>query len=319
MRGSVKLNRSSSMSSAKAPDSPRSLWNWIYGKDNQRSPPNPQGCLPTTSSTHTTSTEKHHKHRSSPEQVPDGSQSGNPAVATGKELHRGGGERRYDDGARSRPSTTSREKKHTSEQTVDSSTNDRDGVSHSHAAAPKPERRSSRKPPVPLKPENMPAVPGGGAVDSVRRDTEAELHILDRQTLQKFLRLGLERQRDIFTTYSHGLRNAYGTARTKDDILRTINRVSKDYKDQTDRNIDEQNDSATTLINNLQPQFISSAMHYWAILLVEFNNFLSTSMIAAQEADERSLKLTSKFWAVDKRLEDGVGSAYNGAISNILV
>lgn len=357
----LKINRSSTMSSGKAPDNSRSLWRWgsvLTRAGTNNSSSTPPDNIPAASSVHVTSAEKHGRNHSSPEQVSDVPISRAPAVAhNGKpsrpSSHASRGGRGDDTGARpssSRPSTARREG-HTSEQTLDSSKNDRgvishspspsavpkpekhqtskqtldssknDGgaVSHSHSApaAPKSEKQPSKTPLVPSKSENMGAVSGGGAVDRVRSDTNAELSSSDRQILRVYLRLGLGQQRKAFNTYSKDLRNAYGTARTKDEIQDMITMVSKHYKDETDKNIEKQNSSVATFIKKLEPQFRVSAMQYWTALFAEFTNFLMISGTVAQEANAKSLKLTSKFWAVDKGLTDGADKAYDRAISKV--
>lgn len=58
-------------------------------------------------------------------------------------------------------------------------------------------------------------------------------------------------------------------------------------------------------------------MQYWTALFAEFTNFLMISGTVAQVANAKSLKLTSKFWAVDKGLTDGADKAYDRAISKV--
>lgn len=306
------------MSYGKGPDRTRSLWGWGPVKSSST----PRDDIPAASSVHVTSAEIHDRHHS-PEQVSDAPISGAPAVAHHRKpshprSHASGGGGGADTGVQpssGRPGTASREE-HTSEQTLDSSKRDRDVVHHFPyvSAAPKPEKQPSKKTPVPSKSENMAAVPGR---DVVGRDTDAELPSPDCQTLRVYLRLGLDQQRKAFNTYSKGLRNAYGTARTKDEIQDMIAEVSKDYQEETDENIKKQNTSVANFIKRLEPQFRAFAVKYWAALFTEFTNFLTTSGIVAQEADAKSLKLTSKFWAVDKGLAEGVDKAYDRVISGI--
>lgn len=301
------------MASSKASDSSRSRWSW--GKRTKEQEPPSPGCLPRPSSS-----EKRHRFRSSHDKVSDDTQKDDPATThhgrsstdgrsnshkSGGSHSGGGGGTGKDDGASGQPRTAIRENP-TFEQIL------------SPVPQPTPaktEKRSPKKIPVTPGPERLPTVPDGGAVDPLPAGTDAELPAADRKTLQGYLRGGLESQRVTFDKYSHDLRDAYGTARTKEQITDTIARVSNNYKIETDNNIKQQNLYVAHMIKRLAPHLKAPAMEYWDVLFEAFKKFMSTSMIAAQQADVRSVKLMERFWTADKKMEDAVGNAYDQAMS----
>lgn len=345
----LRINRSSTMSSSSPTvhDIPRRRWNWrarfATKLSTQQPTSSPKHDPPAASPAQATSAEKGERPQSSPAQVLDRPKSDASALADHHSTpspvgrprsHSSGGGGGGDDTrvrpSISQPSSTKCEKHDPSEQTPDSS---KGAASHSdtpsceavapkpekqpscEAVTPKPEKQPSPNPPIPSKQGYTSVSPGGGADYRDRGDTR--LSERDRQSLRVYLRLGLKRQSVAFDVYNQELRNAYGTARSKDEINSMIVQVSRYYKDETDKNIEQLNHSAATFIKSLEPQFRAQAMEYWAGLSEKFTNFLSVSVIAAQEADGRSLKLTSKMWAMDKKRAKNISKAYEQAIADI--